>query len=133
MFVNSLSLYPLSFSVAPLSHTFSYCRAVLEPLADLPRPVQSVYVLVDSLDSGFGAGLRDGVAAAPTASQSGSIAELLSRHLHLLPSWLLLVCSARRQNKTICKMFSGTVPTHSYPEKLAHTHTRTHTHSHTHR
>ncbi|XP_041937519.1 ankyrin repeat domain-containing protein 50 [Alosa sapidissima] len=85
----------------------TFRRAVLEPLAELPQPVQSVYVLVDSLDSGYGARLREGVAAAPTAGQSGSIAELLSRHLHLLPSWLLLVCSARRQNKSICKMFSG--------------------------
>ncbi|KAL2081407.1 hypothetical protein ACEWY4_023260 [Coilia grayii] len=86
----------------------TFRRAVLEPLSDLPCPAQSVFVLVDSLDSGYGSVLREGATAtAPMAGQSGSIAELLSRHLHLLPSWLLLVCSARRQNKTICKMFSG--------------------------
>ncbi|KAJ8388544.1 hypothetical protein AAFF_G00132580 [Aldrovandia affinis] len=28
-------------------------------------------------------------------------------HQHLFPDWLLLVCSVRRQNRAVCRMFSG--------------------------
>nr|XP_040056696.1 ankyrin repeat domain-containing protein 50 isoform X2 [Gasterosteus aculeatus aculeatus]XP_040056697.1 ankyrin repeat domain-containing protein 50 isoform X2 [Gasterosteus aculeatus aculeatus] len=56
-------------------------------------------LLVDSLDVGYGPGEGSG--------RSCSIAHLLAANQHLLPSWLLLVCSVRRQNKTVCKMFSG--------------------------
>ncbi|XP_028847701.1 ankyrin repeat domain-containing protein 50 [Denticeps clupeoides] len=86
----------------------TFKRAILEPLLDLPTPAWSVYVLVDSLDSGCG-GVGDGVSvgAASMAAQSPSITELLAKHVNVLPSWILLVCSARRQNKAVCKMFSG--------------------------
>lgn len=57
-------------------------------------------VVVDALDVGCGS--RDG------CDKSGSVAKLLAVNQHLLPSWLLLVCSVRRQNKAVCKMFSGT-------------------------
>lgn len=57
-------------------------------------------VVVDALDVGFGS--RD------ASEKSGSVAELLAAYQHLLPSWLLLVCSVRRHNKAVCKMFSGT-------------------------
>lgn len=75
-------------------------RAVLGPLLDLPPPAQTLLLLVDSLDVGHGTGAAGG--------KSGSIAELLAANQHLLPGWLLLVCSVRRSNKTVCKMFSGT-------------------------
>lgn len=74
------------------------CRAVLEPLLDLPPPAQTLMLVVDSLDVAYGVGEGD---------KSGSIAELLATNQHLLPGWLLLVCSVRRQNKAVCKMFSG--------------------------
>lgn len=57
-------------------------------------------VVVDALDVGFRS--RD------ASEKSGSVAELLAAYQHLLPSWLLLVCSVRRHNKAMCKMFSGT-------------------------
>lgn len=74
-------------------------RSVLGPLLDLPPPAQSLMLVVDSLDVGYGTGEGSG--------KSSSIAELLAANQHLLPGWLLLVCSVRRHNKTICKMFSG--------------------------
>ena len=74
-------------------------RAVLGPLLDLPPPAQTLMVVVDSLDMGYGPGEGRG--------KRGSIAELLAVNQHLLPSWLLLICSVRRNNKAVCKMFSG--------------------------
>lgn len=73
---------------------------MLGPLLDLPPPAQTLMVVVDALDVGFGS--RD------ASEKSGSVAELLAVYQHLLPSWLLLVCSVRRHNKAVCKMFSGT-------------------------
>ncbi|XP_036401237.1 ankyrin repeat domain-containing protein 50-like [Megalops cyprinoides] len=77
----------------------TFKRAVLLPLQEIPPPAHRLFLLVDSLDSGFLTGAGSGM--------SGSIAELLSSHQQLLPGWLLLVCSARRQNRAVCKMFSG--------------------------
>lgn len=73
---------------------------MLVPLLDLPPPVQTLMVVVDSLDIGYVAGTGD--------EKSGSIAELLATYQQQLPGWLLLVCSVRRHNKPLCKMFSGT-------------------------
>lgn len=56
-------------------------------------------LVVDSLDVGYGMGEGDG--------RSSSIADLLATNQHLLPGWLLLVCSIRRHNKAMCKMFSS--------------------------
>ncbi|XP_026152159.1 ankyrin repeat domain-containing protein 50 [Mastacembelus armatus] len=77
----------------------TFKRAVLGPLLDLPSPAQTLMVVVDSLEVGYGPGVEGG--------KSGSIAELLATNQHLLPDWLLLVCSVRRQSKAVCKMFSG--------------------------
>ncbi|GLD67035.1 ankyrin repeat domain-containing protein 50-like protein [Lates japonicus] len=77
----------------------TFKRAVLGPLLDLPPPAQSLMVVVDSLDVAYGGGTGSG--------KSDSITELLAANQHLLPGWLLLVCSVRRHNKAVCKMFSG--------------------------
>lgn len=92
----SPTLDPLTCQKDP-DDTFK--RAVLGPLLDLPPPAQNLMMVVDSLDVGYEAGIGDG--------KSSSIAELLAANQHLLPGWLLLVCSVRRHNKTVCKMFSG--------------------------
>ncbi|XP_034549277.1 ankyrin repeat domain-containing protein 50 [Notolabrus celidotus] len=92
----SSTLDPLTCQRDP-DNTFK--RAVLGPLLDLPPPAQTLMMVVDSLDVGFEAGMGGG--------KSCSIAELLAANQHLLPGWLLLVCSVRRHNKTVCKMFSG--------------------------
>ncbi|XP_017540718.1 ankyrin repeat domain-containing protein 50 [Pygocentrus nattereri] len=87
----------------------TFKRAILEPLLSLPSPAQSMYIVVDSLDAGYGGyvGASEGLTTGAMAIQSTSIADLLLRHLQLFPPWILLVCSARRQNKAVCKMFSG--------------------------
>lgn len=92
----SSSLEPLNCQKDP-DDTFK--RAVLRPLLDIPPPVQTLMVMVDSLDMGY----RTGGGGA----KSSSIAELLATNQHLLPGWLLLVCSVRRHNKAVYKMFSG--------------------------
>ncbi|XP_046902418.1 ankyrin repeat domain-containing protein 50 [Hypomesus transpacificus] len=94
------ALEPLHYQRDP-DDTFK--RAVLGPLLDLPPPAQTVFVVVDALDCGCG----DGAVSAEAPGKVGSVAELLASYQHLLPSWLLLVCSVRRQNKAVCKMFSG--------------------------
>lgn len=97
--------------------SFSF-RAILEPLSSLSPPAHSVFIVVDSLDSGCcgGDGVGQGWISGSAATPSSSIAELLFRHVQLLPPWILLVGSVRRQNKAICKMFSGIAPyaKHSY-------------------
>ncbi|XP_028992558.1 ankyrin repeat domain-containing protein 50 [Betta splendens] len=92
----SSALEPLACQTDPDG---AFRRAVLDPLLDLPPPAQALMLVVDSLDVAYGAGAG--------RERSGSIAELLATSQHLLPAWLLLVCSVRRQNKAVCKMFSG--------------------------
>ncbi|XP_056145493.1 ankyrin repeat domain-containing protein 50 [Lampris incognitus] len=65
-------------------------------------------VVVDSLDPGCSGGARDGFVGAEGApGGAGYYRRAPMQSSTLLPSWLLLVCSARRQNKAVCKMFSG--------------------------
>nr|XP_033806165.1 ankyrin repeat domain-containing protein 50-like [Geotrypetes seraphini]XP_033806166.1 ankyrin repeat domain-containing protein 50-like [Geotrypetes seraphini]XP_033806167.1 ankyrin repeat domain-containing protein 50-like [Geotrypetes seraphini]XP_033806168.1 ankyrin repeat domain-containing protein 50-like [Geotrypetes seraphini] len=81
----------------------AFKRAVLLPLLDLQPPSQNLLLLVDSVDES--SCFKDG--DWKLSGKSQSIAELLSNHQELFPSWLLLVCSARRQNRFITKMFPG--------------------------
>lgn len=84
----------------------SSLRCVLLPLLGCTAPSQALFVLVDSVDEGCLTGDRD--------QRSANIAELLAAHHELFPPWLLLVCSARRQNKHITKLFTGD-PLHLHP------------------
>lgn len=77
----------------------SFKRCVLLPLLSCKAPPQALFVLVDSVDEDSSLGDRD--------QRSGNIAELLAAHHDLFPPWLLLICSARRQNKHITKLFTG--------------------------
>ncbi|XP_052462249.1 ankyrin repeat domain-containing protein 50-like [Carassius gibelio] len=87
----------------------TFKRAVLEPLLSITPPAHSVFIVVDSLDFGYCGdnGVGESSISESAATQSSTIAELLLKYLQLLPPWIFLVCSARRQNKAICKMFSG--------------------------
>ncbi|XP_069748379.1 ankyrin repeat domain-containing protein 50-like [Narcine bancroftii] len=81
----------------------AFKRAVLLPLLDLDPPAQTLLLLVDSIDEGESC--RD-----PECKPSGpslSIAELLANQHELFPSWLLVVCSVRKENKAVSRMFTG--------------------------
>nr|AAI54593.1 Zgc:172215 protein [Danio rerio] len=77
----------------------TFKRCVLLPLLSCKAPSQAVFLLLDSVDEGCVFGDRD--------QTSAGIAELLADHQKLFPAWLLLICSARRQNKHITKLFTG--------------------------
>ncbi|GFN74714.1 ankyrin repeat domain-containing protein 50 [Plakobranchus ocellatus] len=103
--------------------------AFLEPLHACEPPEQSLMLWVDSVDESYylqpvgdnnssfttATTAADADAAlSATAGASGipatcsqTIAELLASHSASLPPWLLLVCSARKQSKTVTRMFTG--------------------------
>lgn len=81
-----------------------FIRCVLLPLLSVKPPQQALFLLVDSIDEGsqLGEGEQRSSPGSPR-----TIAELLASHHEFLPPWLLLICSARRQNKAITKLFTG--------------------------
>ncbi|XP_031753292.1 ankyrin repeat domain-containing protein 50-like isoform X3 [Xenopus tropicalis] len=81
----------------------AFKRLLLLPLLALPAPTQNLFLLVDSLDETCSCCQSEGF----PSETNCSIAELLANHHELLPPWLLLVCSARRQNKAVSRMFTG--------------------------
>ncbi|XP_008419370.1 ankyrin repeat domain-containing protein 50 [Poecilia reticulata] len=82
----------------------AFKKCVLLPLLSVKPPQQSLFLLVDSIDEGsqLGEGEQRSSPGSPR-----TIAELLASHHEFLPPWLLLICSARRQNKAITKLFTG--------------------------
>ncbi|XP_015438635.1 PREDICTED: ankyrin repeat domain-containing protein 50 [Dufourea novaeangliae] len=85
-------------------------KALLFPLLEVEPPKSCLFLLVDSIDEGQTlnppqTGTRD--SRRENENVSRTIAELLANHHHLFPQWLLLVCTARRQSKTISRMFTG--------------------------
>lgn len=87
-------------------------RAVLFPLLEIEPPKQCLFLLVDSIDEAQMLNMS-GSFTASSSSRRGSvgtsrtIAELLANHHHLFPQWLVLVCTVRRQSKTVSRMFTG--------------------------
>ena len=77
---------------------------MLVPLLSVKPPQQALFLLVDSIDEGCQLGEGEQRA---TPSSPRTIAELLAMHHEFFPPWLLLICSARRQNKAITKLFTG--------------------------
>ncbi|KAM6981310.1 ankyrin repeat domain-containing protein 50 isoform 1-T1 [Aplochiton taeniatus] len=84
--------------------TEAFKRCVLAPLLSCPPPQQALYLLVDSMDQGCPGGETE--QRSPPGSPR-TIVELLASLHELLPPWLLLVCSSRRQNKAVTKLFTG--------------------------
>lgn len=85
-------------------------RALLFPLLEIDPPKTSLFILIDSIDEhSFNYSNSTLTRSKPRerTSQSKTIAELLANHHHLFPQWLLLVCTARKQSKSIAKMFTG--------------------------
>ncbi|XP_014296196.1 ankyrin repeat domain-containing protein 50-like isoform X1 [Microplitis mediator] len=88
----------------------AFKKALLFPLLEVEPPKNCLFLLVDSIDEGQvlnppQTGTRD--SRRENDNVSRTIAELLANHHHLFPQWLLLVCTARRQSKTISRMFTG--------------------------
>lgn len=85
-------------------------RALLFPLLEIDPPKSSLFILVDSIDEHsfiYSNSTLTKSKPRERTSQSRTIAELLANHHHLFPQWLLLVCTARKQSKSIAKMFTG--------------------------
>ncbi|XP_026887822.2 ankyrin repeat domain-containing protein 50 [Electrophorus electricus] len=82
----------------------AFKKCVLLPLLSCKPPAQALFLLVDSVDEGVKAAEVD--PRCPSSSPQ-TIGELLAAHHELLPPWLLLICSGRRQNKNVMKLFSG--------------------------
>lgn len=85
-------------------------RALLFPLLEIDPPKTSLFILIDSIDEHsfiYSNSTLTRSKPRERSSQSKTIAELLANHHHLFPQWLLLVCTARKQSKSIAKMFTG--------------------------
>lgn len=110
----------------------AFKKAVLFPLLEIDPPGQPCLLLVDSVDESLlvqvnGSGGAGGGShhhhhhhhrhhrhdqqkeggGSKGGGGSRTVAELLAAHQQLFPQWLLLVCSARKQSKTITRMFTG--------------------------
>ncbi|XP_068086218.1 ankyrin repeat domain-containing protein 50 [Anabrus simplex] len=87
-------------------------KAVLFPLLEIEPPKQCLFLLVDSIDEAQVLNITGSLTASSNSRRSSigtsrTIAELLANHHHLFPQWLVLVCTARRQSKTVSRMFTG--------------------------
>lgn len=83
-------------------------KAILFPLLELTPPKQALLLLIDSIDENYiNEGNLMSTLKGRNSTKSRNIAELLSNHIHLFPKWLFLVCTAKKQNKHITKIFSG--------------------------
>ncbi|KAL3880921.1 hypothetical protein ACJMK2_033124 [Sinanodonta woodiana] len=76
-------------------------EAFINPLNEITPPNQTVFILVDSIDESYLQCINE------RADGSKTIAELLAHHHHLFPQWLLLVCSCRKQSKSVTRLFTG--------------------------
>ncbi|XP_013382301.1 ankyrin repeat domain-containing protein 50 [Lingula anatina] len=79
----------------------AFKKGVLDPLLSIPPPSQNVFILVDSIDESYLQSIND------TGTGSKTIAELLANHHQLFPTWLMLICSARKQSKSVTRLFTG--------------------------
>ncbi|KAL5011367.1 hypothetical protein ScPMuIL_009918 [Solemya velum] len=79
----------------------AFKEAILDPLNSIEPPPKTVFILVDSIDESYLQSISDRTACSKT------IAELLANHHHLFPEWLLLVCSSRKQSRSVTRMFTG--------------------------
>ena len=79
----------------------AFQQLVLDPLASVSAPAQTLFILVDSVDESYLQSLNERTVGSRT------IAELLANNHPNFPRWLLLVCSSRKQSKTVTRMFTG--------------------------
>ena len=79
----------------------AFKSGVLMPLHAIPPPPSNLFLLVDSIDESYLQSVAD------QKSGSKTIAELLANHHSLFPQWLLLIATARKQSKTVTRLFTG--------------------------
>ncbi|KAL8617064.1 hypothetical protein ACOMHN_014235 [Nucella lapillus] len=79
----------------------AFKQAFLLPLQSSPPPAHNLMILVDSIDESYLQSVNE------RTTCSRTIAELLAAHHTLVPQWLLLVCSSRKQSKSVTRMFTG--------------------------
>lgn len=84
-------------------------KAILYPFLELPNPKSALLFLVDSIDEHY-INEEENVMSTlkgNTVNRSRTIAELLANNFHMIPKWLFLVCTAKRQSRHIVKKFNG--------------------------
>lgn len=84
-------------------------KAILYPFLELQPPKSALLFLVDSIDEHY-LNEEENVMSTlkgSTMNRSRTIAELLANNFHLIPKWLFLVCTAKRQSRHIVKKFNG--------------------------
>ncbi|XP_028969164.1 ankyrin repeat domain-containing protein 50 [Galendromus occidentalis] len=93
----------------------AFKKAILFPLVEIEPPDQNCILLVDGMDE-RGPDVERVAHSTHTARStstvenplwSETVPQLLSAHYHLFPPWLILVCTARRQSRTLSKLFTG--------------------------
>ncbi|KAJ6636922.1 Ankyrin repeat domain-containing protein 50 [Pseudolycoriella hygida] len=83
-------------------------KAILFPLLELTPPKNALLLLIDSIDENYiNEGNLISTLKGRNSTKSRNVAELLSNHILLFPKWLFLVCTAKKQNKHITKIFNG--------------------------
>lgn len=80
----------------------AFKNGILVPLCSLTPPGRNCFILVDSIDEGY-----PNLLPSDQGTTSRTVAELLANHHELFPQWLCLVCSARKQSKSVTRMFTG--------------------------
>ena len=76
-------------------------KGVLLPLLAITPPSHNLFIMVDSVDESY---LQS---TGERSKGSRTIAELLAKHHQLFPQWLLLICTARKQSKSVTRLFTG--------------------------
>lgn len=89
-------------------------KAILFPLLEIDPPKNCLLFMVDSIDEKASVNsninntlTKEEEKPACSVNNSKTITELLANHHHLFPQWLLLVCTAKKQSKSLTKMFTG--------------------------
>lgn len=80
----------------------AFKEGILLPLNSLPPPEDVYLVVIDAIDEAFLHSFDSKI-----SRESRTITELVAAHHDLFPPWLFLAVSARKQSKTVTKMFTG--------------------------
>lgn len=84
-------------------------KAILFPFLELQPPKSALLFIVDSIDEHYLNAEENLMSTLKgnATNRSRTIAELLANNFHLMPKWVFLVCTAKRQNRHIVKKFTG--------------------------